>query len=75
MKKSIFASKTMWLNLIVAIVAILAFVNPELLTAIGVEEARQKDVLTLVGTVTALLNLVLRAITNKGLTINSNEAE
>lgn len=73
--KKIYQSKTVWLNIIVGIIAIATLVNPELLSALGIDESRQKDVLTLVGTVTAIANLLLRVVTNKGLTMGSNNPE
>lgn len=78
MKKSIFKSKTMWLNAIMALVAVAAFINPELLTALGFSTENQQSVLTIVGTITALLNIVLRMATTKPLKFKkeiANEVE
>ena len=68
--KSIFKSRTMWLNAIAGIVAITTYINPEMLTAFGISPEKQHSVLTIVGAVTALANIVLRSFTNTAVSVN-----
>ena len=63
-KKSIFSSKTFWLNLIMGALAILTLLDPTVLGAFGVAEAKQGDALKIVGVITAVLNIFLRLIFN-----------
>jgi hypothetical protein len=55
-------SKTVWLNLIVGFLAIIAFINPELLAACGVPADKQQSVLTIVGAITAIANIIMRVL-------------
>jgi uncharacterized membrane protein len=64
--KSIFSSKVFWLNLIIGIISVLGLVNPELLSAIGIKDPVQ--FMTIVGAVTAILNVILRFLTNQPIT-------
>lgn len=56
--KHILKSKSFWLNLIAGIIAILGFISPELLAALGITNPAQ--FMTIIGAVTALLNIILR---------------
>lgn len=60
--KSIFASKTIWVNGIVAILAFAAYVNPSLLTMLGIDATNQAKVLPALATITGILNVVLRTL-------------
>jgi hypothetical protein len=55
-------SKTLWLNLIVGFLAIITFINPELLSACGVPANEQQSVLTIVGALTAIANIIMRVL-------------
>lgn len=68
--KSIFASKTFWINLIMAIVAFTATLSPDLLTALGINSAKA---LTIIASVTAVLNIVLRALTSTAVTADNSK--
>lgn len=65
--KSLFKSKTFWINLIMAILSFTALISPDLLTALGVDSTKA---LTIITSITALLNIVLRMLTNTGVAIN-----
>lgn len=60
--KSIFASKTFYLNAIATILAIITYINPELLTALGVPVGSETKILAGIGFLTAILNIVLRSL-------------
>lgn len=68
--KSIFTSKTFWLNLCAFIIAAATYIDPELLTYIGVDPTLQMTLMKLVGTAVALANLGLRMLTNKPVTVS-----
>ena len=61
MTKTLFASKTFWTNLIMAIIAVAATVSPDLLNTLGINSTKA---LTIIATVTAVLNIVLRLLTS-----------
>lgn len=63
--KSILLSKTFWLNLFAFAVALATYVDPELLTIIGLLPEQQMEVMKLVGTFIAIGNLILRAGVSK----------
>lgn len=67
MKKSIFASKTFWLNVIMGLLAIIVLVDPSILAIFGVDPIKG---MTIVGFVTAILNVLLRTITSQGIKTN-----
>lgn len=67
--KSIFASKTLWLNAIMGILAIAAIIDPAFLSSFGVGAENQVKVLEVIGAVTAVLNIVLRMVTNQPVTL------
>jgi hypothetical protein len=60
--KSIFASKTFWVNLIAGILSAVVYINPELLSALGLDESNQHKILTGIGALVAILNIVLRSL-------------
>jgi hypothetical protein len=64
--KSIFTSKTFWLNFIVGALAILGLVSPDLLAALHITDPVQ--FMTIIGAVTAILNVILRMITSQAIT-------
>ncbi|KAA5532642.1 hypothetical protein F0919_17835 [Taibaiella lutea] len=63
--KKWFQSKTIWANLLAAVLAMLALVDSNLLTAIGIED--KTKYLAIVGTVTTAVNILLRVVTNKAI--------
>ncbi len=68
--KSIFASKTLWFNLIVGLSSALTYLNPELLSSIGVAPASQTKLLAIAGLVTGIVNFVLRTYTKTAVAVN-----
>ena len=68
--KSIFSSKTFWINLIMAIIAFSATISPDFLTALGLNSTK---VLTIVATVTAILNIILRTLTTTAVTADNSK--
>ncbi len=62
--KSIFASKTFWVNLIMAILAVAATLSPDLLTTLGINSQKA---LTIIAAVTGFLNIILRFLTSKAI--------
>lgn len=58
--KNFFSSKTVWFNLLTLLATGLAYLKPELLTAIGVPPVSQTQVLTIAGTFASIVNLLLR---------------
>lgn len=66
--KNIFKSKTVWLNVIMGVVAAATYIDPSLLEALGFAPESQDKVLKIVGTITAILNIVLRFATTKAIT-------
>lgn len=71
--KSIFKSKTMWLNLITGILSVVALINPELLGAFGLTAEQQHKILTGVGFLVAVLNMILRMNTTQPVGIKPTE--
>ncbi len=59
-------SKTMWLNIISLILGITPMINEDVLTALGVVDINKY--LVVLGLVTGILNILLRTITDKGIT-------
>lgn len=68
--KNIFQSKTVWVNIIMALISIAAVISPDLLTALGIDSTKA---LTIIASVTAILNVFLRLITNTGIEIKSTK--
>lgn len=71
--KSIFKSKTLWLNFIMGLLAIIALIDPSILSIFGLDEIHQANALKIIGAITAILNLVLRMITGQPVSVNSNK--
>jgi len=71
--KSIFKSKTFLVNAIIGILAILTIINPELLAVFGLDAEGQTRVLTALGALTAILNVVLRMVTAEPVTFKPNK--
>lgn len=67
--KSIFASKTFWLNAIMGILAITAIIDPAFLSSFGIAPDNQVQVLQVIGAVTAILNVILRIVTSQPVTL------
>lgn len=59
-KKSLFKSKTFWLNLAAGVVAFAALLNKELLTQIGIPETAQNQIMGAVGLLVGAANIYLR---------------
>lgn len=64
MKKSIFKSKTFWVNIIAGVLAVITLIDPEFLKVFITDENQQVKILTIIGAVTAVLNIILRSITS-----------
>lgn len=73
MKKSIFESKTFIVNSCIGVLAILAIINPELLAVFGLDPEGQTRVLTALGALTAVLNVVLRMVTTESVSFKPNK--
>lgn len=73
MNKSIFLSKTFWVNLIAGMITVAGIIDPTLLNAIGIDDPTR--FITIMGSITALLNIVLRFLTSKSVSLlgGSNE--
>jgi uncharacterized membrane protein len=69
--KKWYQSKTMWVNIIAAILGIIPIIDNELLTAIGVLDSTRY--LAVVGVVTTILNVILRTITKTAITTKKVE--
>jgi len=63
--KTVFESKTIWANIIAILLGVLPLVDGNLLQAIGV--ANTESYLTVLGFGMAILNILLRTITNQGI--------
>ena len=61
--KSVFASKTLWINGIMAVLGVLAYANPEMMGIFGITPDNQAKVLPILASVTAILNMALRFLT------------
>ncbi len=73
MEKSIFKSKTFIVNACIGILAVLAIINPELLAVFGLDAEGQTRVLTALGALTAVLNVVLRMVTTEAVSFTPNK--
>ena len=58
--KNFFASKTVWFNLLTGFLTILALIKPDLLQALGLPTASQTQILTAAGTLSSIVNILLR---------------
>lgn len=61
--KKWYQSKTIWLNVIAALVAILGLFNQETLAGLGI--STPEKFLTIIGTITTIFNIILRVLTKK----------
>lgn len=68
--KSLFKSKTVWFNTIMGVLAFLTLIKPDLLIVFGLDTVSQQKALTVISTITAFLNLVLRMMTNSAVAIS-----
>ena len=64
MIKSILASKTFWINLIVGALSLLALASPDMLTSLGLNTTKA---LTIITTVISVLNIILRLLTKSAI--------
>lgn len=60
-----YESKTMWVNALSALVTILGYFNQDLLSSLGFQNPAK--FLAVVATITTVVNLFLRLVTNKGI--------
>ena len=71
--KPIFQSKTFWVNFIMALVSVGAVISPELLSVLGIDSTKA---LTIIASITAILNVFLRLLTNTGIELKKqNDAK
>lgn len=70
MKKPIYLSKTFWVNFILAILAVIALISPELLVLLGINSTQALSVLT---AVTGVLNIFLRLLTDSAVSLKINK--
>lgn len=73
--KSIFKSKTMWMNFILIVTTVILLINPGVLTSFGILPENQANVLTLLGFFGAVLNIILRLLTTGSVSIGSPKNE
>lgn len=66
--KSIFKSKTFWVNAIAGLLAMLSLFSHDYLSTLGLGEDLQSKVLSTIGAITTVLNIVLRFISNTPIT-------
>lgn len=71
--KSIFKSKIFVLNAIVALLAILDIITPDLLNVFELSLPTQHKIMTLIALFVGVLNIFLRTITNSAVTFKSND--
>ncbi len=69
MKKSIFKSKTFWVNTIAVILSIITIIDPEFISIFVTDENRKVQLLTIIGAITGILNIILRSITSTSVRI------
>lgn len=67
--KNIYKSKTFIVNSIILILTIIELTTHEILNIFGFSPEGQKDILILAGSCVAVLNLILRMLTNQGVAI------
>lgn len=63
--KKWYQSKTIWVNFIAALMAIVPFIDANILTAFGVSDTTRW--LVIIGFLTTLFNIANRFLTNKGI--------
>ncbi len=68
--KSIFRSRTFWVNVIPMFLAVIALIDPDLLTVFGIIGLNQTKALIILAFITSLLNIVLRSLTNTIVSFN-----
>lgn len=73
--KSIFASKTFWMNALALILSVAVLVDPQVLSLIGIAPEKQIQVMAAIGALTAILNKILRMITNSAVSVNLTKPE
>lgn len=70
--KSIFKSRTMWFNIAMGVLSITTLINPELLVGLGITAAATQS--SVLG-ITAVVNMILRSMTNTAIVSPSVKAE
>jgi len=75
MKKSIFHSKTFWVNAIATILSIITLIDPSFISVFVVDEHRQTKLLVAIGAITGVLNIILRSLTNQSVTYKKKKDE
>lgn len=71
--KSIFKSKTLIINLILLITAVILLIDPSVLTSFGILPENQANVLTLLAFFGTVLNIILRFLTTGAVSINPSK--
>lgn len=71
--KSIFKSKIFVLNAVVALLAILDIITPDLLNVFELTLSTQHKIMALIALFVGVLNIFLRTITNSAVTFKSND--
>ena len=68
MKKSIFNSKTFWVNVIATVLSIITLLDPSFIAVFVADEHYQTKLLVVIGAITGVLNIILRSLTNQPVT-------
>ena len=73
-EKPIWKSKTVWFNILTMVLTIVAMINSDFLTGLGIPPESQVTALKIVGTVVAVINIVLRFISTGAVTLTKPTA-
>ena len=73
--KSIFASKTFWMNAIIMVLSIIVLIDNSFLEVIGLGEIGVEKVMTIVAIVTTVLNKILRFLTKSAVSVMGTGTE
>lgn len=72
--KSIFSSKTFWFNTISILISILTIINPDFLAAYKLSPDSQKIVLTTIGFIIGVGNIILRFLTSQAVSLSGGSS-
>lgn len=67
--KSIFKSKTFWVNIIATVLSIITLIDDSFIKAFVKDENAEVKLLVIIGAVTGALNIILRSLTSEPVSI------